>query len=201
VVSLAGLITATLRYSANPQAVLDAVLQAAGQAEGSEGEGGGAGGQGVVGKARRAVDILRVVSALDAVLLALKASKGRKGGEEWTWDDRRNNAEGGMHAGEKTASESPPPPPAAQERQAQAPATFFQDLGAYLALERAQRGPLGFDPGAYALDPAAAADAAAVFARYDRDDDGELSRSEFRQLWWVGRAGAGRACRAAGAAG
>ncbi|PRW44570.1 calmodulin 1 [Chlorella sorokiniana] len=59
--------------------------------------------------------------------------------------------------------------------------TFFSDLGIYLTLERAQR-LYGFQADRYGLDDAAAADIAAVFARYDTNDDGFISPEEFRRL-------------------
>lgn len=59
--------------------------------------------------------------------------------------------------------------------------TFFANLGVYLTLERAQR-LYGFEAARYGLDDAQAADIAAVFARYDSNDDGFISPSEFQQL-------------------
>ncbi|EFN55306.1 hypothetical protein CHLNCDRAFT_134269 [Chlorella variabilis] len=61
------------------------------------------------------------------------------------------------------------------------PDDFFASLGVYLTLERAQR-LYGFDAEQYGLDDAAAADIAAVFARYDLNDDGFLQLDEFSRL-------------------
>ncbi|PSC70922.1 neo-calmodulin-like isoform X1 [Micractinium conductrix] len=64
---------------------------------------------------------------------------------------------------------------------ASASQSFFDNLGIYLTLERAQR-LYGFDAQRYGLSDAAAGDIAAVFARYDSNDDGFISLDEFRRL-------------------
>lgn len=57
------------------------------------------------------------------------------------------------------------------------PADFFRDLGGYLVLSKAQS--KGFDPDAIG---SSAADMAAEFAMFDKNDDGFIDAIEFRQL-------------------
>ncbi|KAL4858797.1 Calmodulin-4 [Chlorella vulgaris] len=68
-----------------------------------------------------------------------------------------------------------------KEVSATSPDDFFDSLGVYLTLERAQR-LYGFDAQRYGLDDGEAANIAAVFGRYDLNDDGYLSLDEFKRL-------------------
>ena len=91
----------------------------------------------------------------------------------------------------RALSSAPPPSPLwPLQGSAAESETFFSDLGVYLTLERAQR-LYGFDAQRYGLGDAEAAQIAAVFARYDANDDGYLSPDEFRRLCAENRGAAG----------
>ena len=151
--SLGAVLFAGVRYSSNADAFLLAVQDLAGSPSAL----------GLVDRAKQAVNIVKVLQALDAILALLKvrarccmrASSARCGLRSTT------------HIPAQDSAASP---------------TFFEDLSAYLTLERAQR-LYGFDVERFA-SVEEAAEAAGVFARYDENNDGLISLDEFRR--WAG---------------
>ncbi|KAI8113161.1 hypothetical protein M9435_003166 [Picochlorum sp. BPE23] len=68
-----------------------------------------------------------------------------------------------------------------EEEQMASSNDMLTDLGAYLALSKAENA-FGFDAEKYGLTEKEAADIAGIFSKYDLNDDGVISRDEFRKL-------------------